>query len=341
MSTIFAITVKYSSAPKRDVFERLSPLCLSLVVSEELHYNQRTHHHIFLRSYQPVDLNRIRLTFNQIYQLNPSQPNYADILHIESCRSEKTWLKYITKQDADPLVKGIEFDKLSFYCKAIQWARNTRTFDVKDPFVMGYPQFYKLLELVHKSVRSQIHIDQITALRPFFYTFNQGENNWHRLVIEWWNDWVVNGWTHKKKQLYLYGASNTGKTTLIHRILSSCLNPLKQGEEEEEFLYERMIYCPMPNEPKYAMQNYDQRMHKLIVIDEFDISQYQVNDLKKLLAGESLMINSKNESGRVITHRNPIILISNLDPPSDRQSVNYRGVAERLCCIEADLLIQD
>jgi len=232
-------------------------------------------------------------------------------------------------------------DALSFYYLAIQWARNTSQFEYSDPFVLNHPQYFRLLEYVHKSVRGKMFARQSQDLRPYYFvSCCDPDQNWHISILQWWNDWVFNGWTHKKPQLYLYGPSNTGKTTFVHKLLAQCMNS-PQINCSDEYMYEQHIFQPLPNEPKYAFQDYDAELHKIIKIDEFDIREYKISDMKKLLAGESLRVNSKNQSGRVITHQKPVIMISNFEPPNDLISSQYRGFLERLFVVYADKLIID
>jgi hypothetical protein len=344
MPKIFAITVNHIEISKKHVFDSLEKYCSHLVVAEEKHFlNDGIHHHIYLRAIQDTSTDRVKVLLNRIYGLNPRDEGYSNKLSVDNCRSEKSWLIYITKQDADPSFKGISLSQLSFYCKALHWASNTEEFSVADPFILNHPQYYKLLELVHARVRTTMMSDHFEKIRPLSIVFNENqcEMNWQKEVIDWWNDWAINGWKHKKRQLYLFGPSNTGKTTFIHRLLNSCLNPSSKQNDDEEYFYERQVFRPLPNEPKYSMQGYEKKLHNIILIDEFDITEYNCSDLKKILAGESIMSNTKNGSGRTIYHRNPTILISNLEPPSDTVSNQYRGFQERLLCIKADRMIME
>ena len=58
---------------------------------------------------------------------------------------------------------------------------------------------------------------KLLPIKPFrvFKKFN----NWRDDVITWLEDWVVNGYSHKKKQLYLHGESNTGKNSFINHLM--------------------------------------------------------------------------------------------------------------------------
>jgi polynucleotide 5'-kinase involved in rRNA processing len=50
-------------------------------------------------------------------------------------------------------------------------------------------------------------------------------DDWKQQVIDWACTWVNSSEksTHKRKQLYLYGVSNSGKTTLINSIFGNLI----------------------------------------------------------------------------------------------------------------------
>ena len=81
---------------------------------------------------------------------------------------------------------------------------------------------------------------------------------WHLSVLDWWNDWTVNGFKHKKKQLYLWGPSNSGKTTFINNLLARCINGV---DETDEHAYESQVFTPIPNEKRFAWQEFDSKQH--------------------------------------------------------------------------------
>ena len=152
---------------------------------------------------------------------------------------------------------------------------------------------------------------------------------WHLSVLDWWNDWTVNGFKHKKKQLYLWGPSNSGKTTFINNLLARCINGV---DETDEHAYESQVFTPIPNEKRFAWQEFDSKQYNVVFIDEFDIHEYNVSDLKKALAGETFVANRKGLSPKKIVVQMPTILVSNLSPPSDQgaDAYKYQGVLERL-----------
>lgn len=49
------------------------------------------------------------------------------------------------------------------------------------------------------------------------------KSNWRRYVVKWFNSWVTNldNPGHKRKQLFLHGPPNSGKTYFVRHVLLS------------------------------------------------------------------------------------------------------------------------
>jgi hypothetical protein len=75
-------------------------------------------------------------------------------LNVRSVKSRRNVLKYISKEDKE-LITNIRESELSFYYRTICWARRTQAFRYNDPFVLEHPQYYRLLQEVHKEVQSR------------------------------------------------------------------------------------------------------------------------------------------------------------------------------------------
>jgi hypothetical protein len=327
--TMFAITVSHTSLSKEHVFLSLEDLCLKLLVVKERHNNSSSfHHHLYLRTLEQHDENDVKDLIKNIYDISSND------IYVKFVKKESTYIKYITKEDLHPLIKGIEHKNLSFAFRSIQWAKSVNKFDMKDPFVLNHPQYYKLLQGVFESVQADHKNNLNSEIKRIEYPtseVNDIDPGWHHTrswqldVINWWNDWIINGWHPKKKQLYLYGPSNSGKSTLIDNILKESMGPN----------YHVNLFEPTPNDRSFAYQNFDSLTHKVAKCDEFDIKEYCVSDIKKALEGAQFTVNRKGISAHQIAIKIPFILISNLEPPSDTIKPQYRGIKERLHCVYA------
>ncbi|CAF1137006.1 unnamed protein product, partial [Brachionus calyciflorus] len=120
--TLFAVTVKYTTKSKSEVYNVLERICSRLLVSEESHFNYESHHHIFIRAIDRLTTFQIFNIINRIYDkpiliTGPELDLKEEIngVQVQTVRNETNYLKYITKSDCDPLFKGISESQLSFY----------------------------------------------------------------------------------------------------------------------------------------------------------------------------------------------------------------------------------
>lgn len=342
-SRLFAVTVSFTSIDKKNVFNLLKEFCCRLLVSQEPHFNNEPHHHIYMRTIEKYKIKEIRTIVNSVYEKpqideDDNETDYViNGVLVQTVRNEQNYLKYITKYDVSPIFTGINENNLSFYYSTIKWAAKTDNFEYSSPHVLNYPQYYKLLERVHVNVQKEKNLENVQILRPYYNVLNiDSLKSWQGEVIGWWNDWIINGYRHKKPQLFLWGGSNTGKTTFIFNLIKTCINKY----EDDSYDIENQIFRPTPNEKKFAWQEFDKNLHNLVIIDEFDISEYNLTDIKKVLSGECLVANRKGQTSIKIKMEMPMIFISNLPPPSNDLSTQVQGFRERLKIIKADKLIK-
>lgn len=326
----FAVTVKHVSLSKQIVFELLTDLCESLVVSEEGHNTRANslHHHVYMKTRQEHKISDIRRIIYTIYHDNEyASREQEERVYVATVRKMKHYLKYITKEDTSPLFFGINDHDLSFAYKAIKWAENTDEYKASDPFVLSHPNYYKLLEQVHAAVKSESNACTIQPLRVYEHLRNEHEHQelWKLQVIDWWNDWVRNGWHHKKKQLYLHGPPNTGKTYFIDHLLQRTI-----GDS-----FNMQVFTPAPSEHKFAWADFEPNVHNVLKIDEFNLNEFNVNELKKAMEGQEFTINRKFQKSKRVHLRMPMIFISNLRPPSsDMLNSSKSGFAERVIVVD-------
>jgi hypothetical protein len=103
--------------------------------------------------------------------------------------------------------------------------------------------------------------------------------------------------------------------------------------------WEKFIFRPTPSDDRFAYEDYDPKLHRCVVIDEFDFKEFKVTDLKKLLAGETITVGRKGLKSLKFTIQLPVVLISNNPPPPVNCDQLYMGVRSRLKIVEADELL--
>lgn len=412
-SRLYAVTVPYTHVSKAHVYECLDDICDRLCVSEERHYDGQVHHHIYMRTIERLRRKEVREIMKLIYgtvaddgdddedddgdEADDGEDDegdfddqyYDDIasrhggIHITKVRSERNYLKYITKSDREPMIKNIDPQKLSFFYQANQWAKHTPQYDPADAFILNHPQYYNLLKQVHASVRARTLTASKQPLRLFTRNAQDLEETtqaptvqtsaataaaataaattaeaeaaevepsqtpsttacdlatrkWKQDIIDWWNEFATNGHEHKKKQLYLWGPSNTGKSHFINTLLKACI-PVDEAEAlADPRAYEKHIFRPTPNDTRFAYEEYDERVHSVMLINEFDPDEYNLSDLKKALEGDSFVIGCKHTSSRRIRIEMPIIFISNMELPDESRNENkkYIGMKSRFNIVD-------
>jgi hypothetical protein len=344
-SSLFAVTVPFNTTiTKQEAFQELEHLCSKLMVTEEKHSNEDSHHHLFLRTNEKQKLQDVKQMICAVYQIPITRQimQHTDdriyrqgLIYVGTVKREKNYIIQITNRDINPLHKGVNIGDFSFSCRALHWAQISKKFKYKDSFVLENSSRLKFLKQLHNEIEmDQLdtenvnHLNRFDINNPFSHEFAPlVYSNWANECIEWLNDWIDNGRTRKDNQLYLYGDSNIGKTTFIKHLLTTAF-----GKNE----YHRQIFGPTPNEFKYAWQSFNKDLHKIVVIDEFETSNFSTSDLKLALSGETLISNVKGASSVMLKIDIPMIIISNEPPPTRALSSKYIGLMERLHVVHAD-----
>lgn len=69
-------------------------------------------------------------------------------VHVEPCKSPRNAIKYVTKEDPNPLLKNVNAEECSFHKKMMDWIKANPEYDLFDPFICSRPNFYKLITMV-------------------------------------------------------------------------------------------------------------------------------------------------------------------------------------------------
>lgn len=189
---------------------------------------------------------------------------------VQFCRSPKSAKKYCSKEDAK-LVTNVKISDLNIHYRIYRWARANPYFKYNDPFVVEHRFCYRFLAQAHAQWRRDMKA-------PFgrFCSVAVAHRNWSLQVAVWWNR-RIESVNLKELQLYLWGPSNSGKTTFIERLIGVNLD-----------------YVYYPGIGKFFMQDFDVAYHRVIVFEEFDV-KYQIQSmLKRLLEGRAYAYIVKN-----------------------------------------------
>lgn len=237
-------------------------------------------------------------------------------LDIQPCRSKKSCLKYIIKEDTH-LLTNIKKNLLNFNYQCYCWAERTGTFDHTDPFVVEHRFNYRFLE----KYLAQHKLKSLNSFIGFKKYENHTFNLWTRDCANWWNQWVEcidsNKKTVKRSQLYLWGGTNMGKSTFIELLI---------GRQNLKYVF-------YPGVGKFFMQGFQVDVHKIIVFEEFNMTFYHAM-LKRLLEGRDYAYPVKCGLDMKFKFRGPIIFVSNFNICDQ---IDDRALIGRLINIHSDV----
>jgi hypothetical protein len=156
---------------------------------------------------------------------------------------------------------------------------------------------HKFLSAAHKekwiSNFKLVPLKPVKVLKKF--------NDWRDECVIWFNNWVTKPYQYKRKQLYLYGPASTGKSTFIQRVLFA--------------QYGGQVFKANSSDEKYCWENFNQKTHNLVTIDEFSYKDHNINTLKLVLAGEDFICPIKYQDAQLKFVQCPVVIISNHPPP--------------------------
>ena len=187
-----------------------------------------------------------------------------------------------------------------------QWARSKINvpFDNNDPFLVS-----PLHEKSRAFLRSYLHHKQAVFSKNFkFKQCNIGPfDDWRDNVITWWNDWIENGWFYRKPQLFLHG--NCKQVNLfIEQVLFG-------NADKNNKLPLETILQPQGRSPRYFLSHANKEKNKVIYVKKFDITQYEINNLKLLVQGDQYGFCQKRLPNKFFSLQIPAIFVSKRNIP--------------------------
>lgn len=114
------------------------------------------------------------------------------------------------------MFKGLDCSQFHLNYHIFYWAKSTEKFSILDPFVQKNIFFANYIEQMFANFKNEkrpkVPLLSIKVMKHFF--------NWRDKVIYWYNAYV-----NKKTQkaLYLFGNTDSGKTSFIYSIFGNSL----------------------------------------------------------------------------------------------------------------------
>lgn len=204
----FELTLSQSSLCKAHVWSALEEFCSALVVAEEVHEDGGRHFHVYMSLHEPARITELSETVRSNLYLDEEQES----VHISTLRNTKHWIKYITKEDTDPLHKGVDTSGFHQSWRIFNFIRSSEVFDPLAPFVRQQPGLIKILE------RQHAHYWAGKYNRQFLKTVADCPAQPDYKV-----GWVstVDLLVRRGISVYLWGISGCGKTVLGNTLLAN------------------------------------------------------------------------------------------------------------------------
>ena len=280
-------------------FEDTKEYCVSVEKYHSENSNKQVHLHAYIE-------------FHSLWRVSEVRERVAWFDHtidVQSVKSKRNVLLYITKEDDLPLFNCREA-LLSFQYRARAWARRTQRFSADDPFVLEHTNKYRVLQELHREIRSKQKRQRKDYPPPSHF----------------WGGWrmQVFAFVHGRlcargpgKALYLWGAPGTGKTYVIEEILQ---------------MYSLVPYMPVPGQ--FFMGDFSPCDYDVILFEEWSWESYAGNksQIKRLLEGKDFPRDTKFHSRTVMNFKGCVIIISNEPSPAYHEP----ALARRLCVIESN-----
>lgn len=291
---IFFLTLVRSALPSREsVLEFLCNLLpvIYYAIGLEKHHDGSNHYHVFIELSVSMTLT----------DLTPVLISHC-ACNVQSVRNRRSVLHYLSKEDANTL-HNVSDSSLHVNYRIHKWLKRTRTFSLLDPFVMSLgPSYYKYLEAMFLENQSRKCTNTWVPITCAYI-------GWYLAVAEWLNDFMLTRYCHKKKQLFLWGESNIGKTSCVRCVTSGL-----------------RVYTP--DIGSFAFGDLTLDYYDIIVFEEFEFSNYNESTLKRLLEGDTVRLAIKGRVGRVLKWQKPIIMVSNHCPSGYPWFLNRVKVVE-------------
>lgn len=282
-----------------DYFEGVKEYCVSVEKYHTSDYINKVHLHCYLEFYDLFKCVEVRECVSW----------FERTVNVESVKSKRNVLLYITKEDEFPLFNCREA-LLAFQYRARAWARRTPRFSANDAFVLEHTNKYRVLQELHREIR--IKLRRVKGNYP--------------APAEWWSGWrmLVLSFIRERlakrqsgKALYLWGPPGTGKTYVVEQILQ---------------MYSLVPYMPIPGQ--FFMGDFCAGDADVILFEEWSWETYAGNkaQIKRLLEGKVFSRDTKFSARTTMSFKGLVIIISNEPSPAYHEPAFER----RLCIVEAD-----
>ncbi|RNA12045.1 hypothetical protein BpHYR1_036274, partial [Brachionus plicatilis] len=288
-----------------DIFQIFENLSIELLVAQEDHADMYTvHYHIYIFC-------SIEQSYEEIFSILKESFDFSFGLYFERCHNKDAYIHYSTKEDFQFISKNIDHKLFNFNYEIVQYCFSKSKFDDNDEFVIKNKRLSNYICYRFNQIKK---LSQ--PVYPLFeYQIINAFTNWRQSVIEWFNK---NLDEKNRKALFLYGISDSGKSSFINNLFGHLKN---------------QIFLPVMSLGINAWSEWDPKIYNLVIIDQIGFSQRDCMVLNKILKKEVFIVKKKyTNSKKNVLVKCPIILISNQGPPIDFD--------EMICSVETEAKLE-
>lgn len=294
--TLLAITIPKYSGSREDFEEwlvlnwdgRINRYC----IAQEKHVDDTMHLHAFVQLPDETEDGIDRIIADEVTR---SLEVWLDKgANVQACRSAKTWIKYITKEDENAILSDVSPHECSLYLQTALLAKKEK-FKWNHPHVAAHANTAHVVRNMWDAFRRQ-HAEPVRCERVQHpLPLELGEYTWMRNAINIINNYIEYP-TFKKPHVYLWGPPNCGKSTFVNYLL--------------DYMNWKPVF-PLKNKSAFWLAQVDED-HHVILMDDFRPDDYTLSDLLNLLQGGWMSRQRKGIDPESFQWRKPIIITSNV-----------------------------
>lgn len=141
----FELTLAQCELPRLHVFNALDDFCSRLIVAREFHDDFNYHLHCYLDTVDKLLIEELRdFVFVSVFG-----GEGLHSIHISTLKNKNHWIKYITKEDTEPVYKGVDVSLFHFAYRSHHFIKTNRTFNYEHAFIRQHPNYQRIIKERH------------------------------------------------------------------------------------------------------------------------------------------------------------------------------------------------